>query len=221
MASQPPNPNANARSTLTRNAGPKTLVGVVGLLCATLLFNYIPQDESGRKVAVIADPKTEQVTIVNLSGPQYLKVYLDMVGVATVCDGLTGPDVRALLKAGGSLTPAQCTKMLEIRLIQTAEQVKVCAPELWYPGTDYIRYSSISLGYNIGTPTACKSTSFKLIRQGKYPSGCDAAKKFDMAGGQHVKGLRNRRGREWEACVTTLLPGKTPETLKARMAAWK
>lgn len=205
----------------TPKVGPKTLIGVVGLVCASLLFNYIPQDESGRKVAVIANPQTEQVEVIHLSGPQYLKVYLDMVGVPTVCDGLTGADVRALLKAGGQLTPAQCTVMLEKRLIQTAEETKKCAPELWYPGTDYIRYSSISLGYNVGTGASCKSTSFKLLRQGKYPSGCDAAKKFNRAGGRPVRGLINRRGREWEACVTNLLPGKTPETLKARMAAWK
>ena len=96
----PPQPITNNKS-----GQKKTLVGVVGLACAALLFQYIPKDESGRNVAVIANPQDNTVQITNLSGPQYLMVYLDMVGVATVCDGLTGPDVRALLKAGGKLAP--------------------------------------------------------------------------------------------------------------------
>ncbi len=201
--------------------GPKTLVGIVGLVVASLLFTQIPADESGRKVDVVVDAKTEKVDLVHKSGPMYLKVYLDMVGVPTACDGLTGPEINKARRDGKKFTEAECTRLLEAELVEKALEVRKCAPQLWYPGTDYIRYSSISLAYNVGSPTACTSTSFKLLRAGDNIAGCEAAKKFRMAGGRVVPGLVKRRGREWEACVTYLLPGKTPQNLKARMEAWK
>jgi GH24 family phage-related lysozyme (muramidase) len=93
-----------------------TLAAVVGIASAVGLFTLTPQEESGRKVAVtVASDGT--ATMTNISGPQYLAAYLDVVKIPTICDGLTGRDI----KVGMRFTPAQCTARLQDALVVHAQ----------------------------------------------------------------------------------------------------
>jgi len=200
-----------------------TLVGVVGAIAATLLFTSTPHEESGRKVDVKVDEATGQATITHISGPQYLRTYLDIVGVATACDGLTGAEINAARRTGKVFTEQQCTVMLEDALVVHAQAVLACTPSLRLdrPGRDFQRFAAVSLAYNIGAGAKgwCGSTARRRFEAGQWVAGCDAFKLWNKAGGRVIGGLVRRRAREWEGCVTNLLPGKTPANYAARVAA--
>lgn len=192
--------------------GRRTLASVVGALCATLLLVAIPREESGREVAVAIAPSGD-ATVTHVRGVQYLKAYLDIVGVATACDGITRG-----VKLGQRYTEVQCAEMLEDALVQHALEVQICTPQLWAAGRDYQRFAAVSLAYNIGTPRFCGSTVAKRFRAGGWIDGCNAIPMWNKAGGRVIGGLVRRRGRERQACLTGLVAGLTPANLPARMA---
>lgn len=175
-----------------------TLASIVGTATAALLFVEVPAEESGRKTEVtMATDGT--ATVRHVSGPQYLKTYLDIVGVPTACDGLTGADI----KVGKRFTEAQCAVMLEERLVEMSTQVMRCTPglALTIPGRDHVRFAAISLAYNVGWPTYCKSTMRRQINAGQIAASCESLTWFNKAGGRVIKGLVARRGRERAYCL--------------------
>lgn len=224
MANEPrrtPPPTQWGKKPAGRPPVKRTLASVVGLITAALLFNSTPREESGRKVEAKVEATTGQVTIQHISGPQYLRAYLDIVGVATACDGLTGPEIDAARRKGTVFTPQQCTTMLEDALVVHADAVLACTPSLRLdrPGRDYQRFAAVSLAYNIGGKGWCGSTARRRFDAGQWAQGCDAFKLWNKAGGRVVRGLALRRAREWEGCVTNIVPGKTPANYAARVAA--
>ncbi|TNE38312.1 MAG: lysozyme [Sphingomonadales bacterium] len=179
----------------------RTLVSVVGAATAALLLVNIPAEESGRKVDVkIADDGT--ATMRHISGKQYLKAYLDVVDVATACDGLTSYKGRKI-RITDQFTEAQCAAMLEEELIVHAEGVMQCTPglALTIPRRDHVRFAMISLAYNVGVSTYCKSTARKRINAGDIAGACEALTWFNRAGGKINRGLVARRGRERAECM--------------------
>lgn len=175
------------------------LLAIVGPVTSQLLMTETPKNESGRKVEVKVDPKANRITIRHISGPQYLRAYLDIVKVATACDGLTGGDI----KIGKSFTEAQCAVLLEARLADTAERVMACTPglALTIPGRDFVRFAAVSLAYNVGWPTYCTSTMRARINAGQIRAACDALTWFNRAGGRVLPGLVDRRAREKAICL--------------------
>ncbi len=176
----------------------KTLLGVLGsVAAAAALFTSIPAEESGRKVAVTIDVSTGASTIRHISGPQYLRAYLDAVKVPTICDGLT-----AGVRMGQVATPAQCTVRLEAELVEMATHVVACVPALY--GRPNQAAAAVSLAYNIGWPSFCKSTAARRFNAGQWRAGCDAFAMWVKAGGRTLAGLVARRGRERALCLTGL-----------------
>lgn len=175
------------------------LLAIVGPGTTKLLMVETPAHESGRKVTVLVSPQTKTVTIQNISGPQYLKSYLDIVKVATACDGLTGADIRL----GKVYTETQCAIMLEQRLAETASHVMACTPglALTIPGRDHVRFAAVSLAYNVGWPTYCASTMRRQINAGQIAASCTSLALFNRAGGRVVSGLVTRRAREKAVCL--------------------
>lgn len=173
------------------------LAAIVGSATAALLLTQVPAEESGRKVAVTVAPGG-QTTMRAISGPQYLRAYLDMVGVPTACDGLTGEGIRL----GQSFTEAQCAQMLEARLADTAAHVMDCTPGLALPipRRANVRFAAVSLAHNIGWPTYCRSTMRAQINAGQIRASCTSLLRFDRAGGRVVRGLAARRQREAAVC---------------------
>jgi lysozyme len=185
-----------------------TLVAIVGVAVAQALGQFIPQEESGRKVEATVR-SDGHLAIRHISGRQYLKAYLDMVGVATACDGLThyrGKPITLTMR----FTEAQCTVMLEEELTATAQAVMACTPGLALSGVVGIerrregpRFAAVSLGYNIGTSAKgyCGSTARKRFNAGDYPGGCAALTWWNKAGGKVSNGLKARRAREEDVCL--------------------
>jgi lysozyme len=176
----------------------KTLAGVLGSAAgALLLFTNVPLEESGRTVAVTIAPKTGAATIRHVSGPQYLRAYLDAVKVPTACDGITRG-----VRLGQRYTEAQCTALLERELVAHAEQVIRCVPGLY--GRPHQAAAAVSLAYNIGGAGFCRSTAARRFNAGQWAAGCDAFTMWVKAGGRTLRGLVLRRGRERAMCRTGL-----------------
>lgn len=175
-----------------------TLAFIVGPATAAMLLTTVPAEESGRSVSV-SIAKDGTATVKPVAGSQYLKVYLDLVGVPTACDGLTGKDIRP----GMVFTESQCAAMLEQRLAETGQEVMACTPGLALdiPGRDHVRAAAISLAYNIGTPTYCQSTMRRQINAGQIAASCTSLTLFNRAGGKVLTGLVRRRAREKALCL--------------------
>lgn len=174
-----------------------TLAAVLGsIVAATSLMTTVPAEESGRKVAVTIAP-TGQATIRHVSGPQYLRAYLDAVKVPTICDGLT-----AGVRMGQVATPAQCSTRLEAELVEMATHVIACVPGLY--GRDNQAAAAVSLAYNIGWPSFCASTAARRFNAGQWRAGCDAFSMWIKAKGRVLPGLVERRKRERLLCLTGL-----------------
>lgn len=192
--------------------GKKTLAGVIGSIgAAATLFTLVPSEESGRTVtANVQQDETVQLTAVR--GNQHLQAYRDIVGVVTICDGDTHN-----VHMGQVATTAECTARLEAQLIAHAEPIIRCVPGL--RGREYPVTAAVSLAYNIGPAGFCRSTAARLFNAGSWVAGCNAFRSWNKAGGRVVAGLDVRRRREVEICLTGLVAGKTPDNLRARMAA--
>lgn len=178
-----------------------TLAAVVGTATATLLLTNIPKEESGRTVKV-SIAENGEATVRYISGKQYLKAYLDIVNVATACDGLTSYKGRKIT-IKDQFTEEQCAVMLEDELVTHASGVMRCTPglALTIPRRDNVRFAAVSLAYNVGVPTYCASTGRRLVNEGKIGPACDAFTWFKKAGGRVSKGLVNRRARERAVCI--------------------
>jgi lysozyme len=184
-------------ASIAKPKGKKTLASVVGVATAAALLTAVPAEESGRQVEVTIEEPDQAPIVRHVSGKQYLKAYLDIVGVATACDGITKG-----VRMGQTYTEAQCTELLERELIVHAEGVMKCTPGLALDtGRDKERFAAVSLAYNVGVGRYCKSTAMRRFNAGRYAEGCDALLMFNKAGGRVVRGLRLRRERERRVCL--------------------
>jgi lysozyme len=181
----------------------KTLIGVLGLSAALLLMQAVPREESSR--VVVATPTADgHINLRNVAGRMYLKAYLDSIGVATACDGLTYDQQGKKVKLGERFTEEQCSTMLEASLVDSASHVMSCAPGL--EGHDGPKVASALLAHNIGWPTFCRSSMKRLFNQHAYSAACARFPLYDMAGGRHLPALKKRRIREQYICNTGRLP---------------
>ncbi|MFA7604541.1 MAG: glycoside hydrolase family protein [Novosphingobium sp.] len=183
---------------LTPGGATGRLLALLGAASMTALLTLVPLEESGRRVEVTVTG--EGATIRHVSGRQYLKAYLDAVGVATACDGITRG-----VKLGQTYTEAQCSQMLILELLETAQRVKACSPGLFLPGWEGARVAAVSLAYNIGYPRFCTSTANKWFRAGQLSRACDAFLLWNKGRVKGVltvlPGLKARRERERKLCL--------------------
>lgn len=134
------------------------------------------------------------------SGPDmHLKAYKDIVGVWTICDGITkgvGPTTTA--------TPAECKSHLIKELHVAYAYVDKCLPGPRSPGED-LAYTS--LVYNVGSGAVCNNTGLRRkYLVGDRKGACDELLRWRYAGGKSVPGLLNRRKAEHIHCVSGKLP---------------
>jgi lysozyme len=128
-------------------------------------------------------------------------VYRDIVGVPTVCDGITGPDVIL----GKVYTDAECNTLTLKHVEAHGKRLLVCINVRITQGY----YDALaSWAYNVGTKAACQSTLVKLLNQRKYLQACDQLLRWNRAGGKIVRGLDNRRKAEHAKCIRSI-PGAT------------
>lgn len=184
------------------------LVALVGAGVAMALGHGIPQEESGRNVR--ATVQHGELVLQPISGKQYLKAYLDVVGVPTACDGLTryhGKPITIKMQ----FTEDQCETMLIEELLATATVVMKETPGLARSTDPAIehrregpRFAAISVTYNIGNGNYGPSTARRRFNAGDYPGGCTALTWFNRAGGKINPGLQSRRQREYIKCTKGL-----------------
>lgn len=179
----------------------KTLTAVLGggaaaAAAAASLFVMIAEEESGRVVkARVADDGA--VVLEHVRGRQWLVAYLDSVGVATICDGITRG-----VRMGQKRTPAECTALLERELVIHAEGVMACTPNL--KGRPNQQIAAVSLAYNIGVGAYCRSSVDRHFDAGRWRQGCDAFLMWNRGGGRVIRGLTLRRQRERAICLRGL-----------------
>lgn len=134
-------------------------------------------------------------------GREYLP-YKDIVGVLTVCDGITGPDVIP----NKTYTDAECNaltiKHVEKHGSQLLDCIHVRITQPMYEGL-------AGWAYNVGVGAACKSTAIRLINAGQYEAGCRHLMNWNKAGGKEVRGLTLRREREMKQCLDGIPTRKT------------
>ncbi len=181
------------------------LVAIVGTGVALALGFAIPKEESGRTVkpSIAANGALQ---IKHIRGRQYLRAYLDTVGVATACDGLTRYNGRPIVLAD-QFSEAECSYLLEGELVRTATVVMGCTFGLALSanpnvevGREGPRFAAVSLAYNIGPTAYCASTAAKRFNRFDYKGGCEAITWFNRAGGRVLAGLSARREREARVC---------------------
>lgn len=118
--------------------------------------------------------------------------YYDLVGVPTVCSGITTDVVM-----GKTYTKEECDDLLARELKKHGEGFLSCV-KVPLSQNEYNAYASWT--FNIGINAACKSTLVKKLNHGDYDGACDELLKWNRAGGKVVQGLTNRRQAEHKLC---------------------
>ncbi|MEG3193573.1 lysozyme, partial [Lysobacter sp. D1-1-M9] len=120
------------------------------------------------------------------------KPYRDIVGVWTVCYGDTAVPMR-------EYTSAECEQMLGTRLGRDLDQLGEC---ITGPVSTHQMAAILSLAYNAGVPSICRSTLVRQLNAGQPPQvWCQQFDRWVFAGGRKVRGLVNRRAAEKELCL--------------------
>lgn len=128
-------------------------------------------------------------------GEQHLTPYQDIVGVWTVCDGVTGPDVVP----GRQYSEAECNALVADAVAKHLRGLAVC---IHRPLADNEWVALGSWVYNVGVPTACRSTLVRMVNAGRPAAEwCKQLLRWDYAGGRKVKGLTRRRQAEYQVCI--------------------
>ena len=131
-----------------------------------------------------------------------LAAYRDVVGVPTICQGLTEG-----VKMGDTATQEECDARFAVELARYERGIAGCVRD--YPKLPVrTRIALVSWTYNVGIHGACNSTAVRRFNAGNYRSGCDAVKWWDkgtVAGRKvRIPGLTNRRAAEHRLCVADL-----------------
>lgn len=122
-----------------------------------------------------------------------LKAYRDCVGIYTIGYGFTTLD-GVKVQAGDIITQQQADEQLEKQVCTFYHAVET---SLKVEQTEQQKSALTVLAYNIGISNFKRSTLLKVINSnGSKDSIIYQWKRWDMAGGKHIKGLQNRRQKE-------------------------
>jgi len=130
--------------------------------------------------------------VVRWEGVRYTP-YRDVVGVATVCYGHTGPDIVW----GKGYTAAECDALLRADMRVANAAVRRCLP---MPMLVQIEASLTSATFNIGPRVVCGSTLQRKALANDWPGACAELSKWNKAGGREIRGLTLRRADERAMC---------------------
>lgn len=123
--------------------------------------------------------------------------YFDIVGVATVCYGTTGPEVVF----GRTYSQPECEALLAGDLRQFAFELDRCVSPT-AAITPRQQAALLSWAYNVGGKQACGSTLVRKLNAGAPPADwCRELLRWNKAGGKVVRGLTNRRQHEYTICL--------------------
>jgi len=121
------------------------------------------------------------------------KVYLDPVGIPTVCYGHTNPNLRL----GMTFTDAECDLLFRSDVVKHQVNIlghKNCIKSA--PLTQGQLDAVTSLTFNIGNGAFCKSTLARKLRAYDYAGASAEFPKWKYAKGKVLPGLVTRRAHE-------------------------
>lgn len=149
----------------------------------------------GTKSKVGAAALVMAVGIVSLWEGYDPKVYLDPVGIPTVCYGHV---IKENIKVGTAFSNEACHDILHSDLKIAADGVD---RYVTFPLKEHEKAAFISFTFNVGTENFRKSTMLKLINVGRVVEACHELPKWVYAKGKKLKGLINRRNAEMQLCL--------------------
>ena len=140
------------------------------------------------------------------------EVYVDIVGKATVCDGLTHWFGKAL-DPNKHYTHAECNDMLASDLAGREQRLEACdLPVESMP--ERVQFGVQHFSYNVGTYAVCTSRTVAVpLRRGDYDTACNGMRqwtwvtspKFGKVNCRDAKwkcsGLPTRRDYEADTCL--------------------
>lgn len=127
-------------------------------------------------------------------------VYIDAVGIPTVCWGQTGKDLYGrTIRLGMSYTTAECETMLAqtIQKFETQVDMTVHVPY----SSDWQKAALISFAYNVGIGNLKSSTLLRKLNAKDYDGACNELTKWVYANKKKLPGLVSRRGEEKQWCL--------------------
>lgn len=123
------------------------------------------------------------------------KVYLDPVGIPTVCYGHVAPSNIPL---GKTFSNEACHQILYSDLKIAADAVD---RYVTVPLKDNEKAAFTSFVFNVGIKNFKQSTLLKLINAGRVTDACHELPRWVYAKGKKLKGLVNRRQAEMRLCL--------------------
>jgi lysozyme len=116
--------------------------------------------------------------------------------VPTIGFGTTGG-----VKKGDEITPERALMRLLADADKFSQGVKQCVNVPLYA---YEFDAYVSLSYNIGISAFCSSTLVKQLNLYNYEGACKEILRWDKFKGAPLKGLTNRRQREYALCMNNV-----------------
>lgn len=123
------------------------------------------------------------------------EVYLDPVGIPTVCYGHV---INNQVKVGTSFSNEACHQLLFSDLKIAADAVDKLVT---VPLKDNEKAALVSFVFNTGVGNFKRSTLLKYLNEGRIVDACHELPKWVYAKGKKLKGLVNRRQAEMELCL--------------------
>lgn len=122
--------------------------------------------------------------------------YHDIVGVLTVCNGHTGPDIE-----NRRYTDAECDALADEDLREAYTYVAKCIPA---ETPVEVQAALVDMTATLGPRAVCGSTIQRVARQHDWKSVCAGILAWINAGGKPDNGIANRRVDEREMCLRYL-----------------
>lgn len=130
--------------------------------------------------------------------------YKDPVGIVTVCEGHTGPDIVP----GKVYSDAECAEFKRRDMLAASAVVDRC---ITGPLTVGQRAALIDFAYNVGPGRAGVKDGLCTLKNGKQPAirrlfnagqGMQACREFPKWNAQKLRGITRRRAAEEATCLS-------------------
>lgn len=126
------------------------------------------------------------------------KVYVDPVGLPTVCVG----HMDKSLKKGETFSIEECMERFAADWKKHQAQLDSVV-EVPYK-SEWQKEALTDLTFNVGIGNVKSSTLIKLVNQGRHKAACEQLSKWVKAGGKTLKGLVTRRANTMPYCMGEL-----------------
>ena len=127
------------------------------------------------------------------------KAYIPVPGDRpTVGFGSTFNPDGSPVKMGDTTTPQKALRMSLAHIGKDELQLKRC---VYVPLYQHEYDAYVSLAYNIGTDSFCKSTLARVLNSGDYEGACLQILRWNVFKGKPSRGLTKRRQFEYEICT--------------------